>query len=101
MRTTRITLAHVLLLAACTDSHGADDGGDSCGACVFDADLLDAGPLDAGPPPASCAPDRAASMICPDLLCDGPGTWHWNGDACFWIDCGACEGEDCATSAFG
>jgi hypothetical protein len=32
---------------------------------------------------------------CPELLCDGLPTWHWNGDRCFAIECGACEGEDC------
>jgi hypothetical protein len=42
-----------------------------------------------------CRADDARSEICPELLCDGPGTWHWNGDQCFWIDCGACEGADC------
>lgn len=116
MRAARITLAHLCLCAAlvagCGDSHGRDDldsgvRSDPDAAFSHDAGHFvsdgavghDTGPLrsDAGVR-ATCDAQDAAARICPDALCDGPGTWHWNGDSCFWVDCGACEGDDCGSS---
>jgi hypothetical protein len=48
---------------------------------------------------ASCEADDATTESCPDAICDGLPTWHWNGDSCFAIDCGACTGTDCARGA--
>jgi len=39
-------------------------------------------------------------MLCPAVACDGPPTWYWNGDACAPVECGTCEGTECA-SGFG
>lgn len=105
-------MAHTLSLlalgvaaAGCADSHTSDldDAGSvpADGAPVLDAARLDAGsvhPDAAVPPPGACDAQDARAEVCPDILCDGPGTWHWRGDACFWIDCGACQGEDCDES---
>ena len=107
MRFTRLALAHLVTLAAltgCADSHGrmplsdgggaAADGGPAprdSGTSARDA----AAPIDAGPR-GSCEPEDARERSCPDSLCDAPPTWHWNGDSCVPIECGKCEGADCA-----
>ena len=118
MQSVRLALAHSLRSAlvaialvgpsvGCADSHGrdpheGDDGGSMAldgGSAPLDSSVgVDAAiGFDAGPR-GSCDADDAHGEICRDVLCDGPGTWHWNGDSCFWIDCGACEGEDCGRS---
>lgn len=103
----RLVLAHLVVLAAlagCSDSHGRvlpRDGGrpwEPDSSVPRDSGPLpvDAGsPLDAGPR-GSCDPEDARAAVCPELLCDGLPTWHWNGDSCVPIECGACEGSDCA-----
>jgi hypothetical protein len=113
MRVLGLTLAQSLLLSGlllsgCSGSHvrdhdagrTSDAGSIGDGGLGFDAGR-DAGriigPSDAGTP-SLCDPQDARSMICPEVLCDGPGTWHWNGDRCFWIDCGACEGSGCTNA---
>lgn len=106
-------LAALLLLSACTEAHGVDDGGTSefdSGTfdAGFDAGRFDAGPVDAGEDAGSadggvalsCDAEDASAALCPEILCDGLATWHWNGDECFAIDCGACVGEDCGSSVF-
>ncbi|MBX3247737.1 MAG: hypothetical protein KF901_11210 [Myxococcales bacterium] len=61
-------------------------------------------PSDAGLPPGldggleGCDAEDARPMVCPELICDGPGTIHWDGEACVVIGCGECVGADCATS---
>jgi hypothetical protein len=123
MMGTRLRLAHIcalgLLLTACGTSHGVPDSGPregdagrgvdagprgDAGSAVEDAGSAgedaghppaDAGgPFDAGPA-ASCDAEDARAEVCPDALCDGPGSWHWDGERCFYIDCGACRGSDC------
>lgn len=97
MRAWRIILAHAIVMTGCSESHiGSDDGGIDAGSSEFDAGF----PVDDAGPPSSCSAARAAAEVCPDLLCDGPPRWYWNGDDCFWIDCGACTGEDCETHGF-
>jgi hypothetical protein len=102
MRFAWITLAHLPLLLACSGSHGRGDEtpGPSEDAGRRRRDAGPVGPADAGPPVldagmASCEPDDAHPILCPDLLCDGPPTWHWDGESCLAIECGACEGADC------
>lgn len=113
MKVARLAVAHTILVlgavAGCSDSHGRDDdaglvGAEDAGPLLRDAAIVpldsaiapDSAPiLDAGPR-GTCDADDARAAICPELLCDGPPSWHWNGDDCFWIDCGACEGTDCA-----
>jgi hypothetical protein len=88
-----------LLAFGCYSSHGVGgDGGAFDATITSDAGVgADAdGMYDAGVEPASCDAEDAEAVLCPDRLCDGPGTWHWNGDGCFWIDCGACVGTDCS-----
>jgi len=107
MTTTRLTLAHsclalgALFLLACGASHSASDGGTD--SAVADGSTSDAGPMDSGTDTGSpdaavrgtCDAEDARAEICPDFLCDGLSTWHWDGDHCFAIDCGACRGSDC------
>ena len=103
----RINLAHtglltsVLLLGAtgCGASHERDDDAGPIldAGPATDASPGDAGsPRDAGTTTTSCAADDAREAVCPDALCDGLPRWYWNGDSCFWTDCGACVGADCA-----
>ncbi|MCC6876012.1 MAG: hypothetical protein IT378_17015 [Sandaracinaceae bacterium] len=110
MTTSWRTLAQILLLAGCADSHVGIDGALADGGERFDGHVIDAAadggqpidaagddggtPRDAGPID-NCDPQDAAIEPCA-ALCDGPGSWHWNGHACFYIDCGACRGADCA-----
>ncbi len=100
--TTRHTLARTtsLLLAlgaaACSATHTAPNAAlpDAAlpDAAPVDGDVLDAGPRDL------CDPEDARRDPCPVALCDGPSRWHWDGEACAEIDCGACVGADCATT---
>lgn len=116
MTSARRVVAHTIvalflgasLAAGCSDSHGRDtDAGSEPGPDAASPDgglRSDAGSapdsgwtdLDAGPR-GTCDADDARAAVCPELLCDGIPRWYWNGDDCFWIDCGACEGTDCAT----
>ncbi len=103
-----------LLLVGCGASHGRDDdGGVDAGATTLDgsAPPVDAGRRDAGGSagdagrvdagaPGACEAQRAQAATCPEALCDGPSSWHWNGDDCFEVDCGACRGEDCDEAWF-
>jgi hypothetical protein len=109
----RTILAHVVValasvMAGCWSSHDQralegsrvrdasamfSDGG--CGRAAPEAATprdaaaaIDAGARDL------CAAQRAEHMLCAGV-CDGPPTWHWNGDDCRAIECGACTGEDC------
>lgn len=107
-------LALVLsLVTGCGASHGRDDdaGADAGTALDGGSAPIDAGAgRDAGSPDAgaetdagtrgTCEPQRAESATCPEALCDGPSSWHWNGDDCFQVDCGACRGEDCRDAWF-
>lgn len=100
-------LTCALFAFGCGDSHGRDDdaGLRDAGRRV-DAGLdagpwsHDAGPWepDAGPRLGPCAAQDARAETCPELLCDGPPSWHWQGDRCFPIECGACVGADCERS---
>jgi hypothetical protein len=105
---TRIILAHALvssLLLACSGSHGRSDvdgGGSGIDASVihdggFGPD--DAGSIHDGGAPTFCDAQRAVAAICPERVCDGLARWYWSGDRCFPIECGACEGEDCASGS--
>ncbi|MCB9592934.1 MAG: hypothetical protein H6719_09405 [Sandaracinaceae bacterium] len=114
----RLGLLSVLLsglLAGCGSSHGRDDDagpGADAGAMADggatgrdggsrrDAGSIDAGAAADAGTPAPCDPEDARAEVCPDALCDGPSSWHWNGDDCFEIDCGACRGSDCDVAAF-
>lgn len=93
--------------AGCSESHTntGDDAGPSLSdvSCVCldagpDAPLLypDAPPIDGGGI-ASCAADDARGEICPDAICDGFDNYAWDGERCFRIDCGTCEGSDCGS----
>ncbi len=112
MRINLTHLAPLLLLCAfangCGSSHGLDhDGGlGADGGAGTDAGRVI--PDGGSPPPdgdvggdggvrGPCDPADARAATCPDALCDGPGSWHWNGDRCFLIDCGACVGADCGS----
>jgi hypothetical protein len=93
----RLNLALLFLLSACRSherpelTHAPADGG-----ATPDAGR-DASPgSDASTERASCDPEDAQAELCPGALCDGPPSWHWNGDSCFAIECGACTGSDCA-----
>ncbi|AKF10793.1 Tryptophan synthase alpha chain [Sandaracinus amylolyticus] len=103
MRFSRLALAHLVAfgLVGCADSHGRGaterDGGPVDAAILLhdaqvgpDASLV----LDGGAR-VSCDPADARQALCVDIVCDGLPTWHWNGDSCFAIDCGTCEGADC------
>jgi len=114
-----LALICVASLAGCGESHGRfDDAGPAEGLDAgrgFDSGnpILDAGSRDAGPgfdggaapdagardggPGGACAPDDARQVTCPDAVCDGPPRWYWNGDDCVSVECGACEGADCAS----
>lgn len=97
-------IAAAAAVAGCADSHGVgpEDASVPRDAIHTPADVgplpHDASwvPVDGGAPPPGCEAQDARPLVCPDALCDGPGTWHWNGDTCFFTDCGACEGSDCA-----
>ena len=117
----RLALPWVLtsiLVSVCgcpTTNSPGDDGGQTRDAFVppsDDARLWDAGssPLDAvvlrdaplhdafasdAPRTESCEAMRAQAQVCPGALCDGPGSFAWDGERCVYIDCGACVGEDC------
>lgn len=101
------TLAHLALLASlaapavgCSEMHGrTEDAGSTAtdapplfhdAACRCDVPII---VVDAGV--SSCRAEDATAMTCA-LTCDGPPSWHWNGDRCAPIDCGACVGDDCA-----
>jgi len=93
--TLALLLPLLLVLGGCGASHGRAEGDDA--GTVDDAAVMrrDGGPRPDAGPPSSCDPDDAAAVTCPEYLCDGPSTWHWNGESCFAIDCGACAGADC------
>jgi hypothetical protein len=109
----RHALAHLALvlsvaaaLAGCSSSHvdtpPSPDSGEG------DLGTLDAGANDAGPdaapadggPPSSCSAQDAREIACPPAICDGLDGWYWNGDRCFSIPCGTCEGADCSSRVF-
>jgi len=111
----RLTLAQsrsvlwASLLLACGTAHGLGDGGASpdgaasgldagrrpdAGAASDAGSLPDAGPRDAGPR-GTCDAHDAVAELCPDVLCDGLPTWHWDGEQCFMADCGTCVGDEC------
>ncbi len=118
MSGTRLNSAHVWLVVAIAVTAAG------CGAS-HDRGDVDAGPRRVGPDGAiverdagsrpdsgadaggvsdagvrtACSADDAIAALCPELLCDGIPRWYWNGDDCFWIDCGACEGTDCDRGA--
>ncbi len=103
--TTRNTVAQVgvlaaLALAGCSGSHGRSEDAGARGADATAPDAgtaeLDAALVHDGGRPGPCAADDARAEICPAATCDGPPSWHWNGDDCFPIECGACVGADCA-----
>lgn len=114
-----VIVAIVGLLGACSSSRTGDpdagtiercgplmrcDGG-SLDASSVDSSRPDLGPdgfldadvRDAGPPRPICEAQDAHEATCPAALCDGPDSWYWNGDRCFPVTCGACEGTDCGT----
>jgi hypothetical protein len=80
-----------LSVGACSATHTAPDAALPDAAPV-DGDIPDAGPRDV------CDPEDARRDPCPAALCDGPSRWHWDGEACVELDCGACVGADCATT---
>ncbi len=101
-----------LALAACDSSHGRGDvtdggrGARDSGSAPVDSGAPDSGArvdsgsgVDAGSPVVTCEPDDASAAICPDALCDGPPTYHWDGSRCLPIECGACVGVDCASGS--
>jgi hypothetical protein len=96
------TLTAISFAFACGTSHGpsVDAGPLDDGAAVMDGGAADGGPridggaVDAGMR-ATCDAQLAAQLTCPELTCDGPPSWHWNGDRCFAIGCGECTGADC------
>lgn len=106
MTTARNTVAQLGLVAltmvgGCSDSHGRDEDAGAADVLLPDSDLLYDAPLDAPRDTgtdagtiAPCAADRVANTVCLPS-CDGPPTYHWNGDSCFPIGCGECVGEDC------
>ena len=120
MTSDRLRLAQLMVCAGlaiavvgCGGSHvvvgeDAGAGGDGGRADAGrDAGTVDGGRLRDGGPgidgggetdggrPVSCAPADAHSEVCPEILCDGLPTWHWDGERCLPIDCGACIGADC------
>ena len=82
----------LLPFAACYSSYGLSSDG------VADAGR-DAGSSRDAAASTSCAPDDARAIVCPSFVCDDVGAWQWNGDRCFYVACGACEGTDCAAGA--
>lgn len=111
------------LLAACGSTHGTDagpDGGEVMDSGSRDAGAADAGSTDAGAgddgggidagtgdagtgdagTPGTCDAMDARRDPCPEVLCDGPDQWYWNGDGCFVLDCGSCTGDDCDRGVF-
>lgn len=104
----RLNSAHVLVIVAalvagagCGASHdrdGSDAGptlhAEDAASLAYDGGGADAGGADAGVRTA-CTADDARAALCPEVLCDGLPRWYWNGDDCFMIDCGACEGTEC------
>ncbi len=115
----RLRLAHsglvlgALLVLGCGASHSVDDAGpdaspvDASGVdasytdAALDAILIDGGAdatTDAGVRDL-CDPEDARVEFCPASLCDGPSSWHWDGDHCFEADCGTCRGSDCDAGA--
>jgi hypothetical protein len=101
----RNNVAHAVvaaaLAAACGSSHGRDraDAGPASdgGGTGTDAAMRDGGlRLDAGGGVPDCEADDARPVTCPPAGCDGPPRWFWNGDDCFWIGCGECEGAACS-----
>jgi hypothetical protein len=104
-----IILAHLLvvLLPGCPDSHGTtgDAGRDAPATdspfVYLDSAAIDAStPLDA-PLPAECGAAEVTVNPCPMFLCDALPLWYWDGEQCFDVDCGACEGPHCGTAGFG
>lgn len=97
-RVAQVSVLGALALAGCSDSHGR--GREDSGVVGPDAGTtIDAStPIDAGSR-TTCTADDAHAQICPGAVCDGPPSWHWNGDDCFWIECGTCVGADCAGGA--
>ena len=94
--------ALALLLSGCNEAHGREDDGGGGGADA--GPLRDAGRADAGGTrdagaPRPCDAEDAAAALCPETECDGPPTWHWNGDDCVPISCGTCVGADCARAS--
>lgn len=118
MAWTRHTSARCVLLVTMTlvtmtlGCYGARDAGELGDAGPLDRDAVvfrDTGlPSDATPPPppppidagtlGGCDAEDARAMVCPELICDGPSTVHWDGEACVVIGCGECVGADCARS---
>ena len=95
----------VALLSACGASHPLEPGDGAAPDLVSaDGGSLDGGSLDAGVdegvidagPRNPCDAQDAHEAACPVSLCDGPDGWYWNGDRCFSITCGGCEGTACA-----
>lgn len=95
-----VAAAALLALAGCYASHGRPP--EAAGDAGVDVGRRDAGryggPPDLGMTP-SCAAQDARAVVCPTLFCDDVGAWHWNGDRCVYIECGACEGTDCGAGA--
>lgn len=102
-----LTLAHVLFLSlaiGCGSSHETDDAGTDTGDRDASADASDSGndggadtgtDAEADSGVVSCDAQDVRAVACSEFECDGPPTFHWNGDSCEPIECGACEGTDC------
>lgn len=110
MASLRLNLAQVLVgiavvaAPACSDSHARpDDGGARPDATILVRD--GGGPADTAPTPldtflprdagpVSCLPELVSVTTC-ETGCDGPPRYHWDGERCFAIGCGECEGIGC------
>lgn len=92
----------VFAFSGCGASHerGDDAGGAADAGRPADggAPQDGGGAVDAGRRGRACEAEDARAELCPELLCDGPPSWHWDGERCLPIECGACVGEDCAAS---
>jgi len=98
-----------LALVGCSDSHANDgdtsgtDGGMIDSSLIFDGGGVDTGTTDGGTADAGmlplCTAERVGFREC-EPTCDGPPSFHWNGDRCFPIGCGECVGEDCGAGTF-
>lgn len=100
MPSVRPILAHALWLSlawgGCALSHGREGEvlrPDAPTPFVDAAATRDASAPDVGV--SDCAPADITVDPCPTFLCDGLPTWHWDGERCIGVDCGACSGPGC------
>ena len=71
-----------------------DSGGRDAGRISADSGAMNSGRIDAGIR-ASCVAAEAQAAVCQEAICEEEPRWYWNGDSCYPIECGTCEGPDC------